>query len=113
MDGAGPEHSSCRIERFLQNGSSDGGNRLLSLKEHDANRKRLDIKDQSFYENHQDVNFQFAVPTTPANYFHILRRQLLRNYRKPLIIASPKICKDYFLMPITYNTSAQASSSKV
>jgi 2-oxoglutarate dehydrogenase complex dehydrogenase (E1) component-like enzyme len=39
----------------------------------------------------QNINFQVAQPTMPANYFHILRRQMLRNFRKPLVIASPKI----------------------
>jgi probable 2-oxoglutarate dehydrogenase E1 component DHKTD1 len=93
MDGTGPEHSSCRIERFLQMGSTDGLNRLLKLKEHDPHRKRLNIEDPYFYENHQDINFQVANPTTPANYFHLLRRQMMRNFRKPLVVASPKICK--------------------
>ncbi|XP_060114514.1 2-oxoadipate dehydrogenase complex component E1 [Heteronotia binoei] len=67
-DGAGPEHSSCRIERFLQMCSSseegvDGDN----------------------------VNMSVVHPTTPAQYFHLLRRQMVRNFRKPLIVASPKI----------------------
>jgi len=91
MDGAGPEHSSCRIERFLQMGSTDGSNRNLKLKSHDPNRKRLNIEDEFFYENHNDINFQFAVPTKPANYFHLLRRQVMRNFRKPLILAVPKL----------------------
>ncbi len=94
MDGAGPEHSSCRMERFLQMGATDGINRQLSLKDHDPNRPRLHIQDQFFYENHQDVNFQFAIPTTPANYFHLLRRQMKRNFRKPLIVSTSKIRKD-------------------
>eukprot|EP00118_Oscarella_pearsei_P016291 m.154340 g.154340 ORF g.154340 m.154340 type:complete len:917 (+) comp38634_c1_seq23:40-2790(+) len=68
MDGAGPEHSSCRIERFLQ-----------------------------LCDSHEDkadgdaVNLCVANPTTPAQYFHLLRRQLVRNFRKPLIVASPKL----------------------
>lgn len=69
-NGAGPEHSSCRMERFLQ--SSD---EPVSL------------------ENGQPkmgVNWHITQPTTPANYFHLLRRQLLRNYRKPLIVANAK-----------------------
>lgn len=41
-------------------------------------------------ENVGKVNMQVVCPTTPANYFHLLRRQMLRNYRKPLIVASPK-----------------------
>lgn len=67
-DGAGPEHSSCRIERFLQ---------LADSKE--------DKPDG------EDVNIQIANPTTPAQYFHLLRRQMVRNFRKPLIIVAPKI----------------------
>ena len=61
FDGAGPEHSSSRMERFLQacDESSKG-------------------------------NWIIAYPTTPANYFHLLRRQMKRNYRKPLIIVGPK-----------------------
>ncbi|KAH9518368.1 hypothetical protein Btru_016537 [Bulinus truncatus] len=38
-----------------------------------------------------DVNFQIVNPTTPAQYFHLLRRQMLRNFRKPLIVAAPKL----------------------
>nr|XP_048692558.1 2-oxoadipate dehydrogenase complex component E1 isoform X3 [Caretta caretta] len=67
-DGAGPEHSSCRMERFLQMCDSaeegvDGDN----------------------------VNMSVVHPTTPAQYFHLLRRQMIRNFRKPLIVASPKM----------------------
>jgi len=58
FEGQGPEHSSARLERFLQLSAED--------------------------------NWIVANCTTPANYFHLLRRQLHRSYRKPLILMSPK-----------------------
>ncbi|KAJ1889048.1 hypothetical protein LPJ81_006206, partial [Coemansia sp. IMI 209127] len=69
-DGAGPEHSSSRIERFLQmcNTPADvSGNHMV-----------------------QNPNLHVVIPTTPAQIFHLLRRQMKRNYRKPLIVAGPK-----------------------
>ncbi|KAJ1827909.1 hypothetical protein LPJ56_001401 [Coemansia sp. RSA 2599] len=69
-DGAGPEHSSARIERFLQ---------LCSTP--------MDISDPSIVQN---PNMHVVNPTTPAQIFHLLRRQMKRNYRKPLVVASPK-----------------------
>uniref|UniRef100_A0A672M6C3 2-oxoadipate dehydrogenase complex component E1 n=1 Tax=Sinocyclocheilus grahami TaxID=75366 RepID=A0A672M6C3_SINGR len=66
-DGAGPEHSSCRIERFLQ---------LCDSKEEDVDG--------------DTVNMGVVNPTLPAQYYHLLRRQMIRNFRKPLIVASPK-----------------------
>jgi 2-oxoglutarate dehydrogenase E1 component len=57
-EGQGPEHSSARLERYLQLCAED--------------------------------NIQVAYPTTPANYFHLLRRQLLRDFRKPLVVMTPK-----------------------
>ena len=68
FDGAGPEHTSSRIERFLQSCSS-----------------KEDAIDSD------DINYYITHPTTPANYFHLLRRQMIQPYRKPLIVASPKI----------------------
>jgi 2-oxoglutarate dehydrogenase E1 component len=57
-EGQGPEHSSARLERFLQQCAEN--------------------------------NIQVANLTTPAQYFHILRRQMHRSYRKPLVIMAPK-----------------------
>lgn len=68
-DGAGPEHSSARIERFLQSGSDSG----------------LTPSPPGFVPNWRVIN-----PTTPANYFHALRRQMLSNVRIPLVVAAPK-----------------------
>ncbi len=58
FEGQGPEHSSARLERWLQMCAED--------------------------------NMQVANCTTPANYFHILRRQMKRDFRKPLILMTPK-----------------------
>ena len=41
--------------------------------------------------DHRKINFCVAQPTTPANYFHLLRRQMVRSYRKPLVVFTPKI----------------------
>lgn len=57
-EGQGPEHSSARLERYLQMCAED--------------------------------NMQVVNVTTPANYFHVLRRQIHRSFRKPLIVMSPK-----------------------
>src|SRR4029453_11117746 len=58
MEGQGPEHSSGRLERFLNMCVND--------------------------------NMQVCNVTTPAQFFHLLRRQVMRPYRKPLIVMSPK-----------------------
>jgi 2-oxoglutarate dehydrogenase E1 component len=57
-EGQGPEHSSARVERFLQLSAED--------------------------------NWQIVNCTTPANYFHVLRRQMRREFRKPLVVFTPK-----------------------
>ena len=57
-EGQGPEHSSARLERFLQSCAED--------------------------------NLQIVNCTTPANYYHVLRRQMHREFRKPLVVMTPK-----------------------
>ena len=73
-DGNGPEHSSARPERFLQ--QCDDSPSFFPPRE--QNRQ------------HQDCNIQVVVPSSPATYFHILRRQLVREFRKPLIVFTSK-----------------------
>ncbi|KAG6372856.1 thiamine diphosphate-binding protein [Boletus reticuloceps] len=70
-DGQGPEHSSGRIERFLQ---------LCGDHPH------IFPSPEKIERQHQDCNMQVVYPTTPANYFHVLRRQIHRDFRKPLIL---------------------------
>jgi 2-oxoglutarate dehydrogenase complex dehydrogenase (E1) component-like enzyme len=55
----------------------------------------LGIKEEIFYEDIQEANFSLVNPTKPANLFHLLRRQMRRNFRKPLVIAGPKACNCY------------------
>lgn len=48
------------------------------------------LSNDASYEPEGNVNLGMANPSTPAQLFHLLRRQMVRNYRRPLIIASPK-----------------------
>jgi 2-oxoglutarate dehydrogenase E1 component len=75
-DGMGPDHSSCRIERFLQCSDEDPDT---------VPQMREDVRMQIQRSNWQIVNC-----TTPAQYFHVLRRQVSRDFRKPLVVVSPK-----------------------
>jgi len=77
-EGQGPEHSSARLERFLQQCAED--------------------------------NMQVANCTTPANYFHILRRQMHRPFRKPLIIMTPKSLLRHKKAVSTIKDMAEGSS---
>ncbi|GME72460.1 unnamed protein product [Ambrosiozyma monospora] len=70
-DGQGPEHSSGRIERYLQLCSED---------------PRYFPTPEQLDRQHQDCNMQVAYPSTPASLFHLLRRQMHRQFRKPLIL---------------------------
>ena len=76
-EGQGPEHSSARLERYLQMCAED--------------------------------NMQVTNITTPANYFHALRRQVKRNFRKPLINMSPKSLLRHKLCVSTFKEMSDGS----
>ena len=82
-EGQGPEHSSARIERYLQMVDEDPYEVPTIDEEHWFTGGHLGSQIQS-------VNMQVVNATTPANYFHVLRRQIHRQFRKPLIIFTPK-----------------------
>lgn len=77
-DGLGPEHSSGRIERFLQ---------LCDDREDVIHEENWELSRSSVIQQH---NIQVVVPTLPASLFHVLRRQVHREFRKPLVVFSPK-----------------------
>lgn len=76
-DGQGPEHSSCRTERYL----------LL------CDQDEFVPGDGENYDNKdilKETNMQVVNPSTAANYFHLLRTQMRLPFRKPLIVVAPK-----------------------
>lgn len=92
LDGAGPEHSSMRIERFLQVSSRSGTNANIVTERLLYSLAKLTNDSYDFPASGvaQNVNMHVVFPTTPTQYFHLLRRQMKRNFRKPLIVAAPK-----------------------
>jgi 2-oxoglutarate dehydrogenase E1 component len=70
-DGQGPEHSSGRMERYLQLCNED---------------PRIFPAPEKLERQHQDCNIQIAYTTKPSNLFHLLRRQMNRQFRKPLVL---------------------------
>jgi 2-oxoglutarate dehydrogenase E1 component len=77
-EGMGPEHSSARLERFLQL-CKDDGDKLPNIEKENFELNQL-----------QECNWMVVNCTTPANFFHALRRQIKLPFRKPLIVMSPK-----------------------
>src|SRR5437899_4877087 len=80
-EGQGPEHSSARLERFLQLCAED--------------------------------NLQIAHCTTPAQLFHLLRRQMKRNFRKPLVVMTPKSVLRHRLAVSSVADLAEASFHEI
>lgn len=92
-EGQGAEHSSCRVERFLQSVNEDPN-----------------FFPESENLQMQRVNWQVLNMTSAANYFHALRRQIKRDFRKPLIVCSPKSLLRHKGAAATYEEMAEGTS---
>ncbi|XP_052689627.1 2-oxoglutarate dehydrogenase complex component E1-like isoform X1 [Crassostrea angulata] len=82
-EGMGPEHSSARLERFLQMSNDDPSQELIP-------RNLEKFGDDFAMQQLHDINWFVCNISTPANFFHAIRRQILLPFRRPLINMSPK-----------------------
>ncbi|KAI8615464.1 thiamine diphosphate-binding protein [Chytriomyces sp. MP71] len=96
-DGQGPEHSSARVERYLQLCDEDP-----------YTMPSFGTGKGSYARQHQECNMQVIYPTVPSNYFHALRRQVKREFRKPLIVFTSKSLLRH---PLAKSTIAEMAPS--
>ena len=91
LDGAGPEHSLSRIERMLQ------VKYFTTIHLIHLIWVFAQLTDDRYAANGKpaNINMHVAFPTTPAQYFHLLRRQICRNFRKPLVIITSSRAKRF------------------
>ncbi|XP_032670876.1 2-oxoglutarate dehydrogenase, mitochondrial-like isoform X2 [Odontomachus brunneus] len=85
-EGQGPEHTSARLERFLQLCDDD----CTRLPGTESNATTGETVEQIMTKQLFEINWIICNPTTPANFFHLIRRQIKMPFRKPLVIMSPK-----------------------
>ncbi|XP_043489757.1 2-oxoglutarate dehydrogenase, mitochondrial-like isoform X2 [Polistes fuscatus] len=85
MEGQGPEHSSARLERYLQMCDD-----YVQIPGTESNTSDNELPEEIMTRQLFEINWIVCNLTTPANFFHVLRRQILMPFRKPLVIMTPK-----------------------